>query len=232
MISTSLTHAQTSVVIANCRLHYLTFGNAFFALAQVAMTRVLYRRYLRGEIEEEEWAYRKRQPYISGGPLNLRPYLDKAWFEKGGGGEFMLSIGFFFYQLPFMTLGATKDRHQRVLLDGAPPFSDLLTFDQFLHRTGLVKEQATKHFNHPLFFEIVLAAVLADIERVRLGALQWMQRVETADGHETHRNSDSDNDKVLAVMDIPMVWAHAGSSIGNVGSFPFSSKPSSFLVLH
>ncbi|KAG8212899.1 hypothetical protein J3R82DRAFT_11240 [Butyriboletus roseoflavus] len=162
-VSTSLTHTQRAVVIDNCRLHDLTFGNAYLALAQVAMTRVLYRRYLRGEISEEEWAYRKRQPHYSGGPLNLRPHLDKSWFERGGGGEFMLSISVFFYQLPFMTLGAVAERGQhrehsdpeRVLSDGAPPFSDLLTFDRFLHRARLVKKQATAFFSHPLFFEII-----------------------------------------------------------------------------
>lgn len=203
-------------MIANCRLHGITFGNAYLALAQVAMTRVLYRRYLRGEISEEEWVYRKRQPHISGGPINFRPYLDKGWLEKGGGGEFMLSIGLFFYQLPFMTLGeAAKQLHQgRILSDGAPPFSDLLTFDRFLHRTGLVKKQATAFFRHPLFFEIMRGAILAEIEHTRLGTLQWMKRVETANDHDTHGSLD--DDEVLAVTDFPMVWAFGGSSAGDV----------------
>ena len=72
-----VTKAQTNTVLANCRRNQLTFGNAYLALAQVAMTRVLYRRYLRGDISEEEWAYRKRQPHFCSRPLNLRPYLDK-----------------------------------------------------------------------------------------------------------------------------------------------------------
>lgn len=123
----------------------------------------------------------------------------------------MLSIGFFFYQLPFMTLGKTTKQHQRVLLDGAPPFSDLLTFDRFLHRAGLVKKQATAFFGHPLFFEIVYAANLARVERTRLGALQWMRK---ANSHDTHSNSA--DDEVLAITDIPMIWAHGGSSVGSV----------------
>ena len=215
-------------MIANCRLHGITFGNAYLALAQVAMTRVLYRRYLRGEISEEEWAYRKRQPHISGGPLNLRPYLDKSWFERGGGGEFMVSISLFFYQLPFMTLGAAAERDQhhehssleRVLSDGAPPFSDLLTFDRFLHRAMLVKKQATAFFSHPLFFEILRAANLFRAKRARGVALQWMKRAETANGDGTPVNWDKD--EVLSIMDIPVVWAHGGSSTGNVRLvFPF-----------
>ena len=67
----------------------------------------------------------------------MRPYLGKAWFERGGGGKFMSS--------------ETAERHRSVLLNGAPLFSDLLTFDRFLHRAGLVKKQATAFFRHPLF---------------------------------------------------------------------------------
>ena len=202
--------------MANCRSHNITFGNAYLALAQVAMTRVLYRRYLRGEISEGEWAYRKRQPHISGGPINLRPYLDKTWLAKGGGGEFMLSLGLFFYELPFMTLGTTAEQERSqlcVLSDGAPPFSDLLTFDRFLHRAGLIKKQAAAFFGHPLFFEITRAAALEEITQTRLDILQWMKHIETANDHDTHENSD---DEALAVADIPMVWALGGFSAGDV----------------
>ncbi|KAF8553902.1 hypothetical protein OG21DRAFT_1173840 [Imleria badia] len=211
-VYTSLTRTQTAAVIANCRLHDITFGNAFIALAQVAMTRVLYRRYLRGDISEEEWAYRKTQPCIGGGPFSLRPYLDTAWFQSGGGGEHMMSIGIFPFQLPFMTLGETTKQHQRVLSSGAPPFPDLLTFNRFLHRTGLVKRQVTAFFNHPLFFDIVRATCQADIEQTRLDTLRWMKHVETTNS-DAHGNSDYEP---LAVSDIPMVWAFMASSAGNM----------------
>lgn len=215
-------------MIANCRLHGITFGNTYFTLAQVAMTRVLYRRYLRGEISEEEWAYRKRQPHISGGPLNLRPYLDNTWFEKGGGGEFMLSISLFYTQLPFMTLGETAEGHQRVLLDGAPPFSDLLTFDRFLHRAELAKKQATAFFSHPLFFEIIHAVSLARLDRTRSGALQWVKRVEaSANGRD-----ENSTDEALAVTNIPIVWAHGGSSVGSARFVSISQYPLSLVVCH
>ncbi|KAN0092585.1 hypothetical protein V8E55_003369 [Tylopilus felleus] len=228
VVSTSLTHTQTTAVIANCRLHGITFGNTYFTLAQVAMTRVLYRRYLRGEISEEEWAYRKRQPHISGGPLNLRPYLDNTWFEKGGGGEFMLSISLFYTQLPFMTLGETAEGHQRVLSDGAPPFSDLLTFDRFLHRAELAKKQATAFFSHPLFFEIIHAVSLARLDRTRSGALQWVKRVEaSANGRD-----ENSTDEALAVTNIPIVWAHGGSSVGSVRFVSISQYPLSLVVCH
>ncbi|KAF8556518.1 hypothetical protein OG21DRAFT_1483007 [Imleria badia] len=213
-VSTTFTQTQTTAVLANCRLHNLTFGNAYVTLAQVAMTRVLYRRYLRGEISEEEWAYRKRQPYINGGPFSPRRYLDKAWFEKGGGGEFILTVGLFVYQLPFMTLGAAAERHQRIWSDGAPPFSDLLTFDRFLHRATLLKKQATEHFSHPLFFEIMYALSPMYLRYAQPRAVQWMQRTETATARNPHE--DLEEDKVLAVTDIPTIFAHGGSSLGNL----------------
>ncbi|KIJ11520.1 hypothetical protein PAXINDRAFT_171762 [Paxillus involutus ATCC 200175] len=66
----SLSQDQTSAIMTNCRLNNTTFGNALLPLAQVAMTRVHYRHYLRVEIgAEEQWEYRKKQPHISGGPL-------------------------------------------------------------------------------------------------------------------------------------------------------------------
>ncbi|KAF8552696.1 hypothetical protein OG21DRAFT_1511193 [Imleria badia] len=213
-VSTTLTHTQTTTVISNCRLHDLTFGNAYLTLAQVAMTRVLYRRYLRGEISGEEWAHRRKQPYLNGGPLNLRRYLDNAWFENGGGGEFILSISLFNYRLPFMTLGTAAERHHRVWSDGAPPFSELLTFDRFLHRARLVKKQATEHFNHPLFFEIMDAMIPMYIRYAQPRAVQWVQRAETTTSHDTH--GDSEEDKVLAATDIPSIPAHGGSSLGNL----------------
>ena len=202
-------------MLANCRLYELTFGTAYLALAQVAMTRVLYRRYLRGEISEEEWAYRKRQPYRTVGSLNLRPYLDKPWYERGGGGEFMLSIRMFAYQLPFMTLGGTEPHqyHAQELSNGAPPFSDLLTFDRFLHRAGLIKKQANAFFNHPLFPEIMRATGLGFAHRAR----RFRNHLEAraANGTGTQGNSDEE-EEILAVTDMPATIAHGGSSLGNV----------------
>ncbi|KAG6370806.1 hypothetical protein JVT61DRAFT_11014 [Boletus reticuloceps] len=139
VVTTSLTPTQIAAVIAHCRLNAITFRNAYLALTQVAMARVLYRRYLRGKNSEEKWTYPKGQPQINGGPLSLHRYLDKAWFENGGG-EFILCINLYIYQHPFMTLGSATGQYKYVLLDGAPPFSELLTFDQFLHRSRLVKK--------------------------------------------------------------------------------------------
>lgn len=55
-----------------------------------------------------------------------------------------------------MTLGTEHQQYcESELLDGAPPFSELLAFDRFLHRAGLVKKQAKGFFGHPLFFELI-----------------------------------------------------------------------------
>lgn len=51
---TWFTHMQTAAMIANRDLYDLTFGNVKRVL-EVAMSRALYRWYLRGEISEE-WA--------------------------------------------------------------------------------------------------------------------------------------------------------------------------------
>ncbi|KAH7889365.1 hypothetical protein F5I97DRAFT_1923912 [Phlebopus sp. FC_14] len=194
-LTTSLSPAHTAAIVANCRRHSITFGNAYLPLAQVAMTRVLYRRYLRGEIGEEEWQYRKRQPYISGGPLNLRPYLNKEWLDKGGGGELLLAISFFFYQLPFMTM--------------APPFANLLTFNRFLHRANMIKRQAASLLKHPLSTEIALGSHLGRLERTRHGALEWMKSQE--------EGITLDKGPVLEAINFPgAIWAHGGSSMGDV----------------
>jgi hypothetical protein len=211
----SLSQHQTSAIMTNCRLNNMTFGNAFLPLAQVAMTRVLYRRYLRGEIGEEEWEYRKKQPHISGGPLNLRPYLDKEWLDKGGHGEFLLAISFLLYQLPFMTLGMTtgQRRDELVLCNGAPPFAHLLTFNRFLHRANMVKQQIDRFLYHPLFLEIAGAAHLAQLAITRSTALGWMQ--------STEEGTTAVEGEVLATVDFPgITWAHWGSTIGNVSFVP------------
>jgi hypothetical protein len=62
-------------IIAACRAKGLTFGCVYRVIAQIAFARVLYRMRKRGEITDEEWDHRLRQPTRTGGPLNLRPFL-------------------------------------------------------------------------------------------------------------------------------------------------------------
>ena len=123
-----------------------------------------------------------------------------------------MSIALFHFQLPFMTLGDTTE-HQRVLSNGAPPLPDLLTFDRFLHRTGLIERQLATFFSHPLFLDILRATCQADIEHTRLDTLKWMKHVGTPNSDDAGGSLDHE---VLAVTDIPTVWASVGSSAGNV----------------
>ncbi|KAF9240389.1 hypothetical protein BU15DRAFT_61409 [Melanogaster broomeanus] len=91
----------SALILSNCRRHNVTLNSAYYVLSQVALSRLLCRRYLRGEISEEEWQYRKREPMFFTGPLNLRPYQDQDWLEKGGLSEVGLNVSALRYILPF-----------------------------------------------------------------------------------------------------------------------------------
>lgn len=71
-------------MIQSCRAKGLTFGSVLPILGQIAMARVLCQRYLQGKMSQEEWEFRKAEPMINAGPLNLRPFLDSEWFKNGG----------------------------------------------------------------------------------------------------------------------------------------------------
>lgn len=98
-------HALDAYVAARSGHASTTFTPAQSAAVNIT----LFRQYLRGEISEAEWEHWKRQPHISGWPLNVRPYLEWAWFERGGG-EFVLSIGLFYHQLPSMCWPRSVER--------------------------------------------------------------------------------------------------------------------------
>ncbi|KAH7911183.1 hypothetical protein BJ138DRAFT_955377 [Hygrophoropsis aurantiaca] len=213
LIFTTLTPEQTDTVVANCRQNNITLGNAILTLIQVAMTRVLYRRYLRGEISPEEWEHRKKQPMHTGGPLNLRPFLDTQWYNRGGGGDVFLAISFFMYTMPSMTLGSTERDPQTLLnlVDGAPPFSALLSFKRFILRSLMVQAQAERYLRHPLFLEITIWPRIERIERKRQAAIAWKQWVVGG--------QPNDADEKISPMDQKgPIFAQGGSSIGNMDS--------------
>ena len=105
-VSSSISREASERILQTCRSKGLTFGNVHFVLGQVALTRVLCRRYIRGDIDKDEWEYRRREPMSTGGLLNIRPFLDKQWYERGGSANISLAISFLSYILPFMPLGA------------------------------------------------------------------------------------------------------------------------------
>lgn len=212
----SLTTEQSAIIVANCHRHKITFGNALLALTQVAMTRILYRRFIRGDISASEWEYRQRQPMIIAGPLNIRPYLEEEWAAKGGIGEVFLAISFYFYQLPFMTLGTTRNQDPATLrlVNGAPPFADLLTFNRFLHRANLVKTQAKEFLKHPLFVEIAMGHHMDRNERSRMVTTAWM--------HSVQEGSEADPGTAINLLDdSTRILAHGGASIGDVSMIAF-----------
>lgn len=73
VIEHSFTEAESSIIMENGKKLQLTSNNVLPVLEQVALTRLLCRRYIKGDIDAEEWEFRKREPMMSAGPSNLRP---------------------------------------------------------------------------------------------------------------------------------------------------------------
>ncbi|KAJ8517557.1 hypothetical protein ONZ45_g5259 [Pleurotus djamor] len=185
-------------IITTCRKHSLTFGHAYAVLAQLALTRVICRRYVRGEMSEEEWSKRRVQPVHTGGPLNLRPYLDKEWLKAGGNATMGCAIGFFWYTLPFMPLGQAFHLKPG---DDLPSFAELLSHDRFILRSHLVKKQSNHVFKHPLFVGIAKAYSRERVKRV----------TEVVDNF-----SNTSTSKRPTSFKPPFVLSFSGSSMGNV----------------
>lgn len=198
----------------NCRNNGLTFGNVYPVLSQVALTRVLCRRYIRGEIGKDEWEYRRREPMSTGGPLNLRPYLNRKWFERGGSTNISLAFGFLFHTLPFMPLGSSSNLAPG---DALPDFLDLLSPARFWLRCKSVMQKVRSTLRHPLF---PYCLALDRVERLKAVALHWDAR---------HNRQDQRDDRTIPCVEQGLMYgpvmSHGGSSFGNV------SRPASCNVL-
>lgn len=161
-------------VLQNCRQSKISLGAAIVVLSYVASSRVLHRRYLRGEISEEEWDFMKKQPTHSRGPLNTRPYLDKDWYEGGGFGEVFVALTYFTCTLPSFPSPAGFQRNSATkLLDSAPAFVDLLSHERFIHRCNSIKDQMREETRHPLFMDIGEIRQRAFLASKRNIYLQW-----------------------------------------------------------
>ncbi|KAF8636658.1 hypothetical protein AX17_003464 [Amanita inopinata Kibby_2008] len=207
LMALSFSPQQSSDIIRNCRRLGLTFGNAFPVLGQVALTRVLCRRYIRGEISTEEWEHRKREPMTTGGPLSLRPFLDRQWYDQGGASSVSLCISFFSYQLPFMPLGAAS---RLAPGDELPAFHDLLSRGRFVHRSNSIRKQAAEFVEHPLFLEIATARLPNRVEKVRETAMAWREAQPRQQDYAPITIPVIDQGREGLVM------SHGGSSFGNV----------------
>ncbi|KAG8221372.1 hypothetical protein J3R82DRAFT_1547 [Butyriboletus roseoflavus] len=201
----------SALILSNCRHHNITLNSAYHALSQVAISRLLCRRYLTGEILEEEWEYRKRQPMLFTGLVNLRPHWDKDWFKSGGSGEVGLNFGFYQHVLPFMPLGTItgKHAHKLELVDGAPLFEDLMSFDRFFLRCGILKRRIEELFRHPRFLDISIAGHSDQLILNKGAALAWRRagkRVMMIAGGE----------QPLPMQDPGPTFAHGGSTLGDM----------------
>ncbi|KAI9067817.1 hypothetical protein FKP32DRAFT_227499 [Trametes sanguinea] len=170
--------SQSRTIIAAARRHGVTLGAAMPVISQMALARVLHRRYLRGDMSEEEWERRRRQPMHYGGPLNLRPHLDKEWLRQGGLSGIALMIDFYDCTLPFMpTPFGTRRDADVPRVDGAPPFSALLSRERFIHRVKGVKRQISRGVKHPLFLDIAHARQQRLSIRKKAVAEHWLAAV-------------------------------------------------------
>ncbi|RXW18668.1 hypothetical protein EST38_g7185 [Candolleomyces aberdarensis] len=127
----SFTVQETKQILQTCRDNQLTFGSVLPMVGQLAMGRVLCSRYLKGQISAAEWEFRKTEPMVNAGPLNLRPRVDSDWYQSGGAGNVSLSIGFYFYQLPAAPLGSAAGKLPG---DSMPTHFDMLPKSHFFHR--------------------------------------------------------------------------------------------------
>ncbi|TFK42512.1 hypothetical protein BDQ12DRAFT_644218 [Crucibulum laeve] len=199
---------QSSNIIRNCRKYNLTFGNVYPVLAHVALARLLCRRFISGEMSSEEWEYRKREPLMTAGPLNLRPFLDPEWFKRGGSGSPLVAISFFYYTLPFMPLGSASSIAPG---DSLPDFDKFMSLGRLVLRSHMIKQQATSLMKHPLFSEITSTRLLANEEKTAR-IKKW----------QAGGIPEDLSDQPLSALEQGkrgVVASHGGSSFGNVDLF-------------
>ncbi len=194
----------------------LSFGNVFPVIAQVALTRLLCRRYLRGEISAEEWEFRKREPMTTVGPLSSRPFLDKKWYKQGGAVNFCLAVGAFSCALPFMPLGKAS---RLVPGDEVPGYKDFLSLGRFVLRSKMVQKQMEKQIRHPLFLDIGSAVISRRTDS--------FPKIESRTPQALF---PGDRDAVpISVMDESRthnsVLTHGGASLGAVSCLTISTPP-------
>jgi hypothetical protein len=215
---TALSPAETRTVMQTCRKHGITYGNAFYVICQVALARVLLRLFRRGEISPKEWDWRKRQHIITGGPLNMRPFLDPEWFNAGGKSAVTTSIGFFLLTLPFIPLGSTEKMKN---IEEAT-FDDFLSPRRFVLRSNIVRKQMKHQLKHPLFHEVSNARLVPRGANNRALAVRWQDELEKAKGGQLQGQS-------VPLMEQGAngpVFACIGSTLGDLTSaIPITYPP-------
>ncbi|KAI0647047.1 hypothetical protein C8Q79DRAFT_1110405 [Trametes meyenii] len=219
--STEFTVSESRAILDSCRRYKVTFGAAVPVISQMALTRFLHRRYLRSEISQDEWEYRRRQPMHYGGPLNLRPYLDQEWQSKGGPTNVALMIDFYDVTLPFMPTpyGARNDESVPREADGAPSYATLLSRARVVYRTKLARRQLANSVRHPLLLEIAHARQPLYVVR---------QKMITAHYHAAQKGEPLPPFPELAALDkVPQDYVFTGgmSSVGDMSILLPSNYP-------
>jgi len=208
---TTFTEEESTLAIANCRKYGITFGAALPILGQLGSSRLLHRRYIRGEIGKEEWEWRRIQPWNGQRFFNYRPYLDKDWCANGGSEVVALGINFFNYTHLFMPTVSDEwivhNRHN--LRDGAPPFSALLSQGRFVLRSNEIKQKFKKFVAHPLLFEIASARLPMNLPLRKQVGKVWMKIQEGGELDEPEKH-------VPSVLTDDVICHNNESSLGNV----------------
>jgi hypothetical protein len=209
-LTTTFTEEESTLAIAGCRKHGITFGTALPILGQLGSSRLLHRRYIRGEIGKEEWEWRRIQPCNTRGPINYRPYLDKDWYANGGSEVLVLGINYFFHTHSFMPSVSDEwiAHNRHALEDDTPSFSALLSQGRFVLRSNTIKQQFKKLLTHPLFPEIA-GARLPTGQPLRKQAGRFWAKIREGgelDEPETH---------VPSVLTDDVIYHNGGSSMGN-----------------
>lgn len=172
---------------------------------------MLHRRYLRGEFTEEEWDFMKKQPTHSRGPLNLRPYLDKEWYDNGGSLEYVVSLVYFSCTLPTFPSpsGFPTDRTLQIS-DGPPAFSDLLSLERFFLRCYMIRSQMREQISHPLFVDIAENRQRAFLDSKRNVYRQW---------HATVNNEIFKSDSPVNGLKHGLVYTYEWTTMPDVSPF-------------
>ena len=208
---TTFTEEESTLAIANCRKYGITFGAALPILGQLGSSRLLHRRYIRGEIGKEEWEWRRIQPWNGQRFFNYRPYLDKDWCANGGSEVVALGINFFNYTHLFMPTVSDEwivhNRHN--LRDDAPPFSALLSQGRFVLRSNEIKQKFKKFVAHPLLFEIASARLPMNLPLRKQVGKVWMKIQEGGELDEPEKH-------VPSVLADDVICHNSESSMGNV----------------
>lgn len=219
-LTTTFTEEESALAITNCRKHGITFGTAFPILGQLGSTRLLHRRYIRGEIGKEEWEWRRIQPCNTRGPLDYRRYLDKDWYANGGSEAVVLGISYFFHTHFFMPSVSDEwiAHNRHALEDDTPPFSTLLSQGRFVLRSNIIKQQFKKFLTHPLLFEIASARLPTGQPFRKQAGRLWMKIHESGKLDEPEKH-------VPSVLTDDVIYHNGGSSMGNASiALPFAFR--------